>query len=193
MPAPPRWRPAASPAKREVGSAARASRGPCSRTCPSSRTRMSSANANVASRCATMMPVRPASKPAQRRVHQPLGGGSSREDASSRITTSGSRRKMRAQASTWACPAESPAPPAPSRCPARAAAPAASRPGPSVVQHGTDAVVRHAVVEEGQVVAHAGVEEMHVLGDQADARAHRREADGPQIDTAQAHRTGRGS
>src|SRR5947209_10561279 len=48
-------------AKREVGSAARATRGPCSRTCPFSRTRMSSAYARVASRCAMMMPVRPAS------------------------------------------------------------------------------------------------------------------------------------
>src|SRR5690348_6778361 len=37
-------------AKREVGSAARASRDPYSRTCPSSRTRMSSAYAIVASR-----------------------------------------------------------------------------------------------------------------------------------------------
>ena len=32
-------------------------------------------------------------------------------------------------------------------------------------QHGADPVIWHAVIEERQVVAHAGVEEMHLLGD----------------------------
>src|SRR5262249_30331287 len=50
-----------NPAKWEVGSAASVRRGPYSRTCPSSRTRMSSAYATVVSRCATIILVRPSS------------------------------------------------------------------------------------------------------------------------------------
>src|SRR5262249_29181198 len=45
----------------------------------------------------------------------------------------------------------------------------------------------HARVEERQVITQAGVEEMHLLSDQTDALANRREAERPQVHAPEAH------
>ena len=85
--------------------------GPNSTMWPFSMIRMSSARVTVASRWAIMKPVRLVSNlPTARSIIASVAG-SRRDDASSRITRPGFFRKIRVNASSWACPAESPAPP----------------------------------------------------------------------------------
>ena len=148
---------------------------------------MSSASAKVDRRCATMMPVRPSSSRAKARCTRRSVAGSSFEEGSSRITTSGSRSNRRPQASTWVCPAESPTPPAPSMV----SSPAGNALQPVAhaqrLENGDEALVRHVVVEQGEVVPDAGGEEVRFLRHQTDALSRRGDGDITQIDPTQAH------
>jgi len=57
---------------------------------------------------------------------------------------------------------------------------------PSGCQRLLQLPVRHRRIKEGEVVAQAGREELHVLGDKADAAAQRRQLKPAQVDVAQA-------
>ena len=89
--------------------------GPASRTTPSASTTTSSQRCTEDSRCATMTPIRPSSSRSVARCTQPSVTGSIRAVASSRITTCGSRTRIRAKATSCSCPADSLYPPSPSR------------------------------------------------------------------------------
>ena len=71
---------------------------------------MSSQRSTVARRCAMTIPVRPSISASMASSMCRSVAGSSRDDASSRMTRPGSRRNTRANASNWASPAESSSP-----------------------------------------------------------------------------------
>ena len=99
------------PGEAARGIGASASLRPCSTTSPPSTTAMASTSSRVARRWATMMAVRPASSACIAAVMCASVAGSSRLDASSRITTAGSARNALANARSWASPAETLVPP----------------------------------------------------------------------------------
>ena len=91
-----------------------ADRSPCSTIRPWSNTRISSTMSSVDSRWAMMNVVRPTISWLTAAEICCSVAGSTRAVASSRTTRSGLRSHTLARASSWACPADRPAPPAPS-------------------------------------------------------------------------------
>ena len=170
---------------------------------PSSRIRIVvGALAPCASRWAMMMPVRPRSSRSTARSISRSVAGSSRDDASSRITRPGSLQEDAGEGQQLRLARRQPA--AARRqlaCRARAAARDATSPRPRSSSARQDARVGDARVEEGQVVAHAGVEQLHVLRDHADApaqigaaapsrRSHAAQADGARRRVVEAQQAG---
>ena len=134
---------------------------------------MVSARSTVARRCAMTIAVLPTRRRSSALSILCSVAGSRREEASSSMTSPGSRRKTRAKASSCDSPADRPA--------ARREAsvePVGQRLAPvpeaELAQHGGDPLIGDAAVEQRQVVANAGAEEMDVLGDDADRSGERR-------------------
>ena len=158
--------------KREAGSAARAWRGPCSAMRPPSRIMIPSARCTVPRRWAMMIAVRPRRRAAHRPLDQALRG---------RVEAGGGLVQHHQAGISEEDPGEGQELPF-----------ARGEAGPVPAQHGVQPrgrarcqlpqaqVVqgrarcgrpRIAGVEEGQVVAHRGPEELHVLGDHRHPRA----------------------
>ena len=129
-----------------------------------SRIMISSARCTVPSRCAMMIAVRSRSSLSTARSMSCSVAGSSRDEASSRMTRPGSRKKTRVKASNCASPAESPRPPVSSWVSSPSGSDSYQSRQFQFLDHGVDPLVGNAAVEKGQVVAHAGLEQLHVLG-----------------------------
>ncbi len=133
--------------------------------------RISSARSTVGKRCAMIQSgFAPQGAGPQRVRRGAPVAGSRRDEASSRMIRSGSARKTRAKARSWACPA-SPVPPGPQlrvESLRKAREPFAQS---ELVQHLCDRCVGDARVKKREVVAHAGLEELHLLGDERHAPA----------------------
>ena len=120
-----------------------------------------------------MMAVRSVQQLVDRALEALLGGGSRREEASSRITRPGSRRKTRVKASSCASPADRLCPPVSSSVSSPCGSAAIPIAQFQFVERCQDLFVGDGAVEEGQVVAHAGAEQLHILGDDGHALAQR--------------------
>ena len=109
--------------------------------------------------------------------------GSTRAVASSSTTRSGWRSHTRARARSCACPADSPAPAAPS---GRSMPPAASDVQTDRAERGDHRLVARLRVVERHVVADRALEQLHLLGHESDPPAQLGHRDVGDVDPAQA-------
>ena len=151
-----------------------AARSPCSAIRPWSNTITSSTMSSVDRRWAMTNVVRPfISSPTASAMRRSVSG-STRAVASSRTTRSGSRSHTRARASSWACPADSPAPPAPSGRSIPASTSASSPACRSACSTSASVGPR---VEQRDVVADRPLEQLDLLGHEGDTAAQLGERD----------------